>query len=31
LLIRSKNPVNADFTGAKRNKQDAKLSVVLCF
>ena len=23
--------VNADFTEAKRNKQDAKLSVVLCF
>ena len=24
LLIRRKNPVNADFTEAKRNRQDAK-------
>ena len=27
----AKNPVNAKFTGAKRNRQDAKKSVVFCF
>jgi len=31
LIIWSKNPVFTDFTEAKRNRQDAKISVALCF
>ena len=31
LLIRRKNPVIADFTEAKRNRQDAKKSVAFRF